>query len=278
MNEEQGAVGMIWVLGQFFMIPMAAFAYGFEMFLKTMQEMQTVTNQGLETIVRPPIQTKGPAEQKTLPAPEVAAPAIDNLNSDSGRKDEEEKVLIYNNQNSGLDKNLNDEMLKLVRYKVLFIKRDYEWAFPEQEALVHDNMDASAFTGWKLAEFIQQLQNPVRYGVQPTRVPHEWKGYPGPAYTRRGNDGVLYLTGFPPDDKKYLRVYFEVLERYTREKFRYEEEQIDVLKEIRDCICEDNIRRRHEEGSEYEHEGRVLETTATRGGPPEQPETPKSKK
>jgi len=42
--------------------------------------------------------------------------------------------------------------------------------------------------------------------------------------------------GFPEDDKKYLRVYFEVLERYKREKFRYEEEQIDVLREIRDEI------------------------------------------
>ena len=27
-------------------------------------------------------------------------------------------------------------MLKLVRYKILFVKRDYEYAFPEQEELI----------------------------------------------------------------------------------------------------------------------------------------------
>ena len=31
------------------------------------------------------------------------------------------------------DKDLNDDQLKLVRYKILFVKRDYETAFPERE-------------------------------------------------------------------------------------------------------------------------------------------------
>jgi hypothetical protein len=33
-------------------------------------------------------------------------------------------------------------------------------------------------------------------------------------------------------------VYFEVLDRYVREEFKYEEDQIDVLKEIRDAFDE----------------------------------------
>ena len=42
----------------------------------------------------------------------------------------------------------------------------------------------------------------------------------------------------PEEDKKYLRVFFEILDRYPREKFKYEEMQIDVLKEIRDKLGE----------------------------------------
>jgi hypothetical protein len=42
------------------------------------------------------------------------------------------------------------------------------------------------------------------------------------------------LTGLPDEDKKYLRIYFEVMDRYPREKFKYEEEQISVLEGIRD--------------------------------------------
>src|SRR6476660_137276 len=112
-----------------------------------------------------------------------------------------------------MDKNLHDDMLKLVRYKILFVKRSYEHAFPEQEDLVYDNMDGNSFTAWKVAEFIQELakvtsaKSPderARIGVP---VPETWKNYPEQKYIFNG-----YLTGFPHEDKKYLRVYYEVLE------------------------------------------------------------------
>src|SRR5262249_61980068 len=61
------------------------------------------------------------------------------------------------------------------------------------------------------------------------------------SYTKelKNNKGDSYwvLTGLPDDDKKYLRVYYEVLERYPREKFKYEEQQIRVLEEIRDRVA-----------------------------------------
>ncbi len=133
-----------------------------------------------------------------------------------------------------MDKNLHDDMLKLVRFKILFVKRNYEHAFPEQEDLVYDNLDGNAFTSWKVAEFIQELakvktvkpEEQARIGI---RVPDGWKHYPGEKYVFEE-----YLTGFPHEDKKYLRVYFEVLERFPREKFRHDERQIAVLEDIRD--------------------------------------------
>lgn len=131
------------------------------------------------------------------------------------------------------DTNLSDDMLKLVRYKVLFVKRDYEHAFPEVEELVHDNLDSTSYTAWKIAEFIQRL------AAGETKIPGKWdNGYPSDT---DGHGNYLYkkngkLTGFPEDDKKYLRVYYEVLDRYVRESFKYEEDQIDVLKEIREAI------------------------------------------
>jgi len=129
-----------------------------------------------------------------------------------------------------MDKNLNDDMLKLVRYKVLFIKRGHEHAFPEREVLVWDNMDGPAFTAWKIAEFIQMLQRGE------TMVPYEWgTSYP-PGKDPQGKclrEGS-HLLGFPEDDKKHLRVFYEVLDRYPREKLRYEERHLEVLEDIRD--------------------------------------------
>jgi hypothetical protein len=39
-------------------------------------------------------------------------------------------------------------------------------------------------------------------------------------------------------------VYFEVLDRYDREEFKYHERQIEVLEEIRDRLVLDEIRDR----------------------------------
>ncbi len=130
------------------------------------------------------------------------------------------------------DTNLNDDMLKLVRYKILFIRRDYEHAFPEQEELVFDNMTDSAFTAWKIAEFIQSLDR--------TEVPTKWREkvppYP-PKQERRIVDGreTWVIHSLPETDKKHLRVYFEVLQRYAREKLKYEEDQLDALRGIKEA-------------------------------------------
>ena len=138
------------------------------------------------------------------------------------------------------DKNLSDDQLKLVRFKILFVKRDYEAAFPEQEALVPDNMTGEAFTAWKVAEFIQQLGK--GYTQVPTEWPRDHEGrpkYPKDPDALDERDGRWYLLSFPEKDKKYLRVYYEVLDRYVREE---EDDEVVVLKEIRDAIHERNAR------------------------------------
>jgi hypothetical protein len=134
-----------------------------------------------------------------------------------------------------MDRDLHDDTLKLVRYKVLFVKREYEHAFPEQEDLVSANMDGTAFTAWKVAEFIQQL------GRGETAVPHKWseKNYPGGEYASSG-----LLLGLRDEDKKYLRVYYEVLERYPRGKFKYEQRQVKALSQIRDALAQGGSSRR----------------------------------
>jgi hypothetical protein len=142
-------------------------------------------------------------------------------------------------------------MLKLVRYKVLFVKRDYEHVFYEKEELVHDNITEADYIGWKIAEFIQNLHK--------EDIPETWrkKGYPRVV---KDDEAKPKIDKLDEDDKKYLRVYFEVLDRYTRERFKYEEEQIDVLKEIRD-----RLGRKVEI---EERQARAIEEVSSKLGPP----------
>src|SRR6266403_577604 len=238
MNEDQGSASMVRVFGQLLMLPIAAFVYGVEMLIKTMQEIQQVSNQGMEVMVGPQARLNGLPETRAAPAAPVEPenPVSMNTAADPGGTSEisfkEEKPLSTNGDRAnGQDKDLHDDMLKLVRYKILFVRREYEHAFPEQEDLVSDNMDGSAFTAWKIAEFIQDLHREM------TRVPLKWvdKKYATEYWSDPKNGG--HLTGLPHEDKKYLRVYYEVLERYPREKFKYEEQQIKVLEDIRDKVA-----------------------------------------
>jgi hypothetical protein len=238
MNEEQGSAGMMRLFGQFFMIPIAAFVRAFGMLFETMQGMERAVATGMDVMAgsqvprnESPAAVAAPTKvAEPEPAAMVGVSNVTTAKTETTHKKEENLLSTDGNSANGLDKDLHDDMLKLVRYKVLFVRREYEVAFPEKEDLVSDNMDGSAFTAWKIAEFIQDLAK------NQTPVPGKWadKNYPKDFVEPADDFEHGHLTGIPHEDKKYLRVYYEVLERYPREKFKYEEQQIKVLEEIRD--------------------------------------------
>jgi hypothetical protein len=245
-GQERGSTSMMHLLGQMLMLPFNVFVYGMEMFLRTMQGVQTIADEGLDLTAgsgvpsREDVQSDGneftnqtdssvnvetAGEKAVTSRPEELTTLVTQASTSSGGYRPAGNVIETREttKETKMDRDLHDDMLKLVRYKVLFVKREYEHAFPEEEDLVSENMDGTAFTAWKVAEFIQGL----RKGK--TEVPGSW----GASYPEGYRNGKL-LTGLPDEDKKYLRVYFEVMDRYPREKFKYEEEQISVLEDIRD--------------------------------------------
>jgi hypothetical protein len=131
----------------------------------------------------------------------------------------------YSNSRSG---SLNDEGLKLVRYKVLFVKRDLETVLEQRDELVSDKLDDQDFISWKTAEFMQRLST--------VNAPARWVQKKYPQEYRAGAESKLQ--SIPDDDQKYLRVYFEIIDTYPREDFRYDEREIDALEGIRDAIKE----------------------------------------
>ena len=170
------------------------------------------------------------------------------------------------------DRDLSGDDLKLVRYKVLFTKRNYEQAFPEQEELLYDDMDVSRFTAWKIAEFVQSLDDEPDPSRRITNKkfatylmdkdgPDDGRGAaaasssppatgvgigsaPATGGTGKGDnrnkkyqyitvdDDRYFLADLPHEDKKYLRLFYEALDRFPREEFKHEERQIEVLEEI----------------------------------------------
>jgi hypothetical protein len=213
---------MIQFFGQMLKLPLEAFVFSMEMLVKTIQGMQKIAYQGIDAMVSEIVQPLDDlSDGESDPTSDVPDGTIgDSAETAQQTTQQEEREMA--------EKDLRDDMLKLVRYKVLFVKRDYEWAFPEKEELVSENTDAAGYTAWKIAEFIQDLPK--------TQIPEKWrsKKYPPAELESPPSRDPGMIHALPEDDKKYLRVYYEVLERYPRERFKYEERQIEVLEQIRD--------------------------------------------
>lgn len=235
-GADGGASNVMQLFGQMMMLPFTVFVYGLEMFVRTMRGMERAADEGMDVVAGETTQTRRNAPtsdptnqaassggaQSPGPSPGGWNSLVTQPETSKGGVGEAAATVPKEN-NKMTDKNLSDDMLKLVRYKILFVKRDYEVAFQEREELVPDNITGEAFTAWKIAEFIQRLDK--------EDVPHKWaeNNYP------KGATGGK-INRLDEDDKKYLRVYFEVLDRYVREDANYDRDEVTVLREIRDVL------------------------------------------
>jgi hypothetical protein len=240
-DAERPSTNLVRILGQMMMLPFTVFVYGLEVLVRTVQDMQRAADQGMDVVAGGTARRAADARgspgvgQGGASSDESAGGGAGSWNdltgatrypSANGTHDGGADTL-NREERKMRDRNLSDDMLKLVRYKILFVMRDYEVAFPEQEELVYDNMDDTALTAWKIAEFVQSLPT--------TPVPRRWieRSYPP------GASGGM-INSLPEDDKKYLRLYYEVLDRYPREKLYYEDRQLEVLEDIAEALRNNN--------------------------------------
>ena len=205
--------------------PIAAFVYSMEMLVKTMQGIQQMADNGIEAMmsgVGHSLNDLSDGRIVVIDDPEASAT--------DGAKQHNAEIDTDNKEARKMrDQDLSGEgKLKLVRYKILFVKRDYEVAFPEKEELVSYDTGGAEWAGLKVAHFMKKLGE--------TKRPERWrdKKYPPREY-RAGTDGEN-IGRIPKEDEKYLKVYFEVLQRWDREEAEYDKEQVEVLREIRNRL------------------------------------------
>lgn len=131
--------------------------------------------------------------------------------------------------------------VKLVNYKISFVKEDLEAVLFDGQEIVDDGNDCgTSLEVWKTAEFVQVLAR------EPQRRPGKWieNQYPpadsGHRVDKHNHPEVhgKYYNGLPEEDKKYLRFYQEVLASYERESTNYAEAQAQALKSINQTLKE----------------------------------------
>ena len=97
------------------------------------------------------------------------------------------------------NKDLNNNNIKLVKYTIVCIARKHERVLHADERVVIDPMSHATFASWMIADYLQSEH-------------------------------------ISDEEKKYLRVSFDVLDSWPREAFTYKERQIEVLEQIRDKL------------------------------------------
>ena len=112
---------------------------------------------------------------------------------------------------------LNDDTVKLVAYTIVSVRRDAERIMPEgrDQLVITDNLSGEAFVAWIIAGYIRKRLDGVA-GKS--------------ASERRQFEQELKA------ERKYLRVHYVVSRRWEREPMKFEERQIEVLKEISQAL------------------------------------------
>lgn len=100
-----------------------------------------------------------------------------------------------------VDQDLSGDDLKLVRYKILYTKRDFEGILDHGEKLVNWSTTLCDFGGYITIQAIKEK-------------PADFKG----------------------KDPEYIQTFVEVLARYPKQEKQYDKRQVEVLEEIKNAL------------------------------------------
>ncbi|HVS82126.1 MAG TPA: hypothetical protein VHE60_10370 [Pyrinomonadaceae bacterium] len=219
---------MVRLLTQMMRLPGAVLVYSVEMFAKTMQGLQRITDQGIDAIVGNEAQagrlTGG--DQARSPPPTT----IFNESATTGRA-ENSNTVTPKEESKMSDVDLRGDDSKLVAYFITFTKRDLgAYLGGDSEVISYSTTEAD-YGGAKKAEYLADLQN------EGAKRSDKWKtsNYPPDKYLDPGDKDRFI--GLPPEDfEEFVKVKVEVKARYETEPGQYEKEQADALKKLASAV------------------------------------------
>jgi hypothetical protein len=154
--------------------------------------------------------------------------------------------------------NLNDDMVKLVAYAIVSVRRGHERILDGGEGtlLVIGKMTADSFTSFIIGRYLQKevsddkeaainelitaLDRYLRRRVEDDtcKFAQYLKGCLQEALADGQPDETRKkkFRQIPDEDRKFLRVHFVVSNRWSRSPKKFEEDQVAVLKEISQAI------------------------------------------
>jgi hypothetical protein len=217
-------------------LPVAAAAAGFDIMARIMRDMQQTFDRSVDVVAQ------GVAE--SLMDPPTEGEEQSHETGDTGQQitssgSDESIPTKRDGGNMGdwdtPDQDLGGEDLKVVRYRIIFTKRDFEDDLERGEETVNYPTNGGSFGGLKVSQFMGTLMpngRPLppswRDGCYPWR---EWREQHDPP-----NADPSRYYGIPDEDLRYITFLYEVLRHVEREEKEYDKEQVRTLRSIRDRL------------------------------------------
>jgi hypothetical protein len=208
-------------------LPVAVVAAGFEIMARVMRDMQRTFDRNVDVVAGGMAQSlmdqspdTGSQSQGARDAGEVAA---------SNGIDESDPTTQKDGGNmgdwDGQNQDLSGEDLKVVRYRIIFTKRDYEDDLDGGEETINYPTNGGSYGGLKVAQFMKKV------AAKQVPRPASWKEncYPPDAAGDADWD-------FPADDLRYITFLYEVIRRVEREEKEYDKEQVRILRGIQERL------------------------------------------
>jgi hypothetical protein len=228
---------VIQFFSQMLKFPVAAVAAGFEIMARVMRDMQQTFDRNVDVVADGMAQSLMDQASETGTQSQGAGDA-GNVVAGNGI-DESDPITQKDGGNMGdwdkPDQDLGGEDLKVVRYRIIFTKRDFEEDLDKGEETVNYPTNGGSFGGLKVAQFMGALSRNGRL-IPPTWTEgcYPWKSW-REEHDPPGADPKKYYS-IPDEDLRYITFLYEVLRHVEREEKEYDKEQVRILRGIQERL------------------------------------------
>jgi hypothetical protein len=207
--------------------PVAAVAAGFEIAARIVRDVQQTFDRSVDAFAA------GVAQSLVDPDTDTPTKAadVDQVGSQNGIDNSGPAALTEGGNMEdcdGRNQDLSGDDLKVVRYRIIFTKRDYETDLqPDREETINYPTNGGSYGGLKVAEFMKRVAD------KDVPRPDVWKQNCYPENADPKNDKNWE---FPADDLRYVTFLYEVIRRVEREEKEYDKEQVRILRGIQERL------------------------------------------
>jgi hypothetical protein len=215
------------LLGEFLKLPFAVFVSTMEILVEGMRSFQNLMNQGIAIVTNGTLddshQRMEGGVRLPTDVPLDKAPVRATGPGDIPDPMQKEQPTMSDCYEMGDD--LGSDDLKVVRWRIIFKKREYEVTLDRGSDLIDYSTTSRSLSGIKISDFVSAARDGKR--------PRAYERLRQKKYQPRGKKTSWYI---PADDMRYVTFLYSVVDRISKEADDYERRKVHALEGLEKTV------------------------------------------